>query len=169
MILPVIGLHSHTGKPHAWSFKTEISKDQTNIYQIIRKQRTLHNTLLWLYSLYHHAKVKLIFTMKWHISFTCYHARLEILHIQCHDAAQWSTWKLRVKQLSQPKHTLTSIFFISKNYFQPERFTTRKILQLLKSTYSDKTYGVLLQFLPPTNNINVDLLSLFKLLIWAYN
>lgn len=33
--------------------------------------------------------------MKWHINFMCYHVKLEILHMQCHDAAQWVSLKTK--------------------------------------------------------------------------
>lgn len=65
----------------------------------------------------------LTFTMKWHINFMYYHSRLEILHVQCHNAAPWSASKLTVKQLSQLKHALSSIFFLRFK----KLFSTRKI------------------------------------------
>lgn len=86
--LPVIGLHQMLERPTLDLSKLKFLRVMK---QIIRSQRTVHNSLLWLYSLYHHARVKLTFTMKWHINFLFYHSGLEILH---HDAASWSAWKL---------------------------------------------------------------------------
>lgn len=106
--LPVIGLHYILEKPMLDLSKLKFLRIMK---QIIKNQRTVHNSLLLLYSLYHHARVKLTFTMKFYY-FIYYHSRLEILHIQCHDAAPSSAWKLTVKQQNQLKHTLISIFFL---------------------------------------------------------
>lgn len=135
---------------------------KTNIYQTIRDQRILHNTLLWLYSLYHHAKAKHFYNEMAY--------QLHMLPCKTRSSTHTMSWCCTVVSLKTTSettkptqaHWLPFSFIISKNCFQPGRFTNRKILQLLKWTYSDKTYGVLPQFLPHTNNINVDLLSLFK-------
>lgn len=106
----------------------------------MRNQRTVDNSLLRLYSPYHHARMKTTFTMKWHINFIYYHSRLENLHIQCHNAAPWSAWKLRVKQQSQLKHTLKSIFFLHfKKLFSTGKVfldTPEKLVE--KSTVAQK-------------------------------
>lgn len=117
--LPVIGLHHIVEMPPLRLSKLKFLRVMK---QIIRKQRTVRNSLLWLYSLYLHARVELSFTMKWHINFIYYYSRQEIPHLQCHDAPR-SAWKLNVKQLSQLKHTWTSIFFL---HFK-KLFSTRKI------------------------------------------
>lgn len=118
--LPVTSLHHILERPTLGLSKPKFLRVMN---QINRNQRTVHNSLLWLYFLYHHAGVKLTFTMKWHIDFMYYHSRLEILHVQCHDAAPRSASELTVKQLSQLKHTLTSIFFL---HFK-KLYSTRKI------------------------------------------
>lgn len=62
--------------------------------------------------------------MTWHINYICYHIRLEILHIQCHNAAQWSAQKLRT---TKPTHAHFDFHFLFLHYkkipyFQPETY-----------------------------------------------
>lgn len=69
--------------------------------------------------------------------------RLEILHIQYHDAAQWSTNSETTKPTQAPfDFHFVSSFQKNPRFSTRKIFTSRKILQLLKSTYSDKNLWI---------------------------